>query len=132
MTALLIGFLGALPDIRAEEQDLIASDDLVVIRLLVTATHKGDLVGIPATGRGVQWNAIDIYRVTDDGKISEEWAFDDMATVANQLGAVSLPWASRPSSSQARRAVTSLCDGRGAREDRRMEPWQSVAPTNVG
>jgi predicted ester cyclase len=94
MTALLTGFLGALPDLRAEEQDLIASDDLVVIRLLVTATQKGDLLGIPATGRGVQWNAIDIYRVTDDGKISEEWASDDMATVANQLGAVSLPWAS--------------------------------------
>jgi predicted ester cyclase len=94
MTALLTAFLGALPDLRAEEQDLIASDDLVVIRLLVTATQKGDLLGIPATGRGVQWNAIDIYRVTDDGKISEEWASDDMATVANQLGAVSLPWAS--------------------------------------
>jgi predicted ester cyclase len=52
------------------------------------------LLGIPATGRSVQWDAIDIYRVTDDGKISEEWAADDMATFASQLGAVSLPWAS--------------------------------------
>jgi predicted ester cyclase len=94
MTALLTGFLGALPDLRAEEQDLIASNDLVVIRLVVSATQKGDLLGIPATGRGVQWNAIDIYRVTDDGKISEEWAADDMATVGSQLGAFSLPWAS--------------------------------------
>jgi predicted ester cyclase len=94
MTALLTGFLGALPDLRAEEQDLIASNDLVVLRLVVTATQNGDLLGIPATGRGVQWDAIDIYRVTDDGKISEEWAADDMATVASQLGAVSLPWAS--------------------------------------
>jgi predicted ester cyclase len=94
MTALLTGFLGALPDLRAEEQDLIASNDLVVMRLVVTATQNGDLLGIPATGRGVQWDAIDIYRVTDDGKISEEWAADDMATFASQLGAVSLPWAS--------------------------------------
>jgi len=94
MTGLLTGFLGALPDLRAEEQDVIASDDLVVIRLVVSATHKGDLLGIPATGRTVQWDAIDIYRVTDDGKISEEWAADDLATFASQLGAVSLPWAS--------------------------------------
>jgi predicted ester cyclase len=94
MTALLTGFLGALPDLRAEEQDLIASNDLVVIRLVVSATQKGDLLGIPATGRSVQWNAIDIYRVRDDGKISEEWAADDMATVGGQLGAFSLPWAS--------------------------------------
>ena len=94
LTALLNAFLGALPDLVAEEQDVIASDDLVVVRLLVTATHKGDLLGIPATGRRVQWNAIDIYRVTDDGKINEEWAADDMAAFGSQLGAFSLPWAS--------------------------------------
>ena len=94
LTALLTAFLGALPDLVAEEQDVIASDDLVVVRLIVTATHRGDLLGIPATGRRVQWNAIDIYRVTDHGKISEEWAADDMAAFASQLGAISLPWAS--------------------------------------
>jgi steroid delta-isomerase-like uncharacterized protein len=93
LTALLTAFVGALPDLVAEEQDVIASDDLVVVRLIVTATHRGDLLGIPATGRRVQWNAIDIYRVTDDGKISEEWAADDMAAFASQLGAISLPWA---------------------------------------
>jgi len=93
LTALLTAFLGALPDLVAEEQDVIASDDLVVVRLIVTATHKADLLGIPATGRRVQWNAIDIYRVTGDGKISEEWAADDMAAFASQLGAISLPWA---------------------------------------
>jgi steroid delta-isomerase-like uncharacterized protein len=93
LTTLLTVFLGALPDLVAEEQDVIASDDLVVVRLIVTATHEADLLGIPATGRRVQWNAIDIYRVTDDGKISEEWASDDMAAFASQLGAISLPWA---------------------------------------
>jgi predicted ester cyclase len=94
LTALLTAFLGALPDLVAQEQDVVASDDLVVVRLVVAATHKGDLLGIPATGRRVQWNAIDIYRVTDDGKIREEWASDDMASFATQLGAISLPWAS--------------------------------------
>jgi steroid delta-isomerase-like uncharacterized protein len=94
LNALLNVFLGALPDLIAEEQDMIASDDLVVMRLLVTATHKGDLLGIPATGLRVSWNAVDIYRVNDDGKISEEWAADDMAAFGSQLGAFELPWAS--------------------------------------
>lgn len=94
LNALLNVFLGALPDLIAEEQDMIASDDLVVMRLLVTATHKGDLLGIPATGLPVSWNAVDIYRVNDDGKISEEWAADDMAAFGSQLGAFELPWAS--------------------------------------
>src|SRR5579863_2963456 len=77
LSALLNVFLGSLPDLVAEEEDIIASDDLVVMRLLVTATHKGDLLGIPATGLLVSWNAVDIYRVNEDGKISEEWAADD-------------------------------------------------------
>jgi predicted ester cyclase len=94
LTGLLNVFLGSLPDLVAEEQDVIASGDLVVLRLLVTATHKGDLLGIPATGGPVSWNAIDIYRINDDGKISEEWAADDMAAFGSQLGAFSLPWAS--------------------------------------
>jgi steroid delta-isomerase-like uncharacterized protein len=94
LNGLLNVFLGALPDLIAEEQDMVASDDLVVMRLLVTATHKGDLLGIPATGLPVSWNAVDIYRVNDDGKISEEWAADDMAAFGSQLGAFELPWAS--------------------------------------
>ena len=93
VTALLRTFIGALPDLVAIEQDVIASDDLVVMRLVVRATHEGDLLGIPATGKRVSWDAVDIYRVEDDGKISEEWAADDMAAFASQLGALQLPWA---------------------------------------
>ena len=47
----------------------------------------------PATGREFRWDAVDIYRVTDDGKISEQWAFEDLAAIGSQLGAFSLPWA---------------------------------------
>jgi steroid delta-isomerase-like uncharacterized protein len=92
LAGLLRTFIGALPDLHAVEQDVVASADLVVLRLIVTATHKGDLLGIPATNRKVRWDAIDVYRVNDDGKISEEWAADDMAAFASQLGAIKLPW----------------------------------------
>ena len=73
-------------------QDVIASDDLVAVRLVVSATQTGDLLGIPASGRAVRWDAVDIYRVTDDGKISEQWAFEDMAAIGSQLDAFTLPW----------------------------------------
>jgi predicted ester cyclase len=87
------GFIGALSDIQATVQDAIASNDLVALRLVVTATHTGNLLGVPATGRPVQWDAVDIYRVTDDGRISEQWAFEDLAAILSQAGAISLPWA---------------------------------------
>lgn len=92
VAGLLRTFIGALPDLEAVEQDVVASADLVVLRLVVTATHKGDLLGIAATNRKVRWDAIDVYRINSDGRISEEWAADDMAAFASQLGAIKLPW----------------------------------------
>ena len=91
---LLGGFIEALTDIDASEQDVIASGDLVALRLVVSATHTGDLLGVPATVRRIQWDAVDIYRVTDDRRISEQWAFEDLAAILSQAGAISLPWAS--------------------------------------
>jgi len=64
LAGLLRVFIGALPDLHAVEQDVVASADLVVLRLVVTATQRGDLLGIPATNRKVRWDAIDVYRVT--------------------------------------------------------------------
>jgi steroid delta-isomerase-like uncharacterized protein len=93
LVPVLDGFISALTDIQSEVQDVIASDDLIALRLLVNATHTGNLVGVPATGRSVRWDAVDIYRVNDDGKISEQWAFEDLAAIGSQLGAFSLPWA---------------------------------------
>ena len=93
IVGLLTAFIDPLSNIRAEEQDVIASDDLVALRLVVTATQSGDVLGMPATGREFRWDAVDIYRVADDGKISEQWAFEDLAAIGSQLGAFSLPWA---------------------------------------
>jgi steroid delta-isomerase-like uncharacterized protein len=92
LVGLLESFIGALPDLHAAEQDIAAEDDLVVVRLVVSATVKGALLGVPADGKPVRWSAVDIYRVTD-GRISEEWAADDIASIMIQLGAFTPPWA---------------------------------------
>ena len=91
LAGLLESFIGALPDLYAAEQDIVAENDLVLVRLIVTATVKGSLLGVPADGKPVRWNAYDVYRVTG-GKISEEWAGDDIATIMTQIGAFSPPW----------------------------------------
>jgi steroid delta-isomerase-like uncharacterized protein len=92
VAGLLESFIGALPDLHAAEQDIIAENDLVVVRLVVTATVRGSLLGVPADGKRVRWDAVDIYRITD-GKISEEWAADDLAVIMAQIGAFNPPWA---------------------------------------
>jgi predicted ester cyclase len=93
LVGLLRGFIGALTGLHAVEQDVIAEGDLVMLRLVITAKHEANLLGIPATGREIRWNAIDIYRITD-GRISEEWAADDSAAIMYQLGAFTPPWLS--------------------------------------
>ncbi len=93
LVGLLRGFIGALPDLNAQEQDIVAAGDTVALRFVVEATHQGDLLGIAPTGRRVRWDAVDVYRLRD-GKISEEWAADDMAAILHQVGAYTPPWLS--------------------------------------
>src|SRR3984893_7721436 len=93
----LIGaIVAALPDLRNVEQDIIAERDIVSVRATVEGTHKGDLLGIPASGRYVQWDAVDVYRVAD-GKIAEEWAADDLLAFVYGVGAYTPPWLAQKS-----------------------------------
>src|ERR1700760_3969144 len=93
LVGLLQGFIGALPDLDAQEQDIVADGDTVAVRFVVEATHQGDLLGIPPTGRRVRWDAVDVYRLKE-GKISEEWAADDLTAILHQVDAYTPPWLS--------------------------------------
>src|SRR6266581_5251 len=84
------GFIGALPDLHAAEQDLVANGNTVAVRYVVEATHQGNLLGIPPTGRRVRWDALDIFRLAD-GKIVEEWAGDDTTAILYQIGVYTPP-----------------------------------------
>lgn len=88
----LVGaIVAALPDLRNVEQDIIAERDIVCVRAAVDGTHTGDLLGIPASGRHVRWDAVNVYRVAD-GRIAEEWAADDLLAFVYGVGAYTPPW----------------------------------------
>jgi predicted ester cyclase len=91
IVGLLQGFIGALPDIDAVEQEMVAEGNSVWVRYVINATHQGDLLGIPATGRKVQWTAVDVYHLSE-GKITEEWAEDDLLAILHDIGFVTPPW----------------------------------------
>ncbi len=59
----------------------------------MTGTQEGPLLGIPATGRHRQWDAIDLYRLKG-GKISQEWASEDLTAILNDTGTYKAPWIS--------------------------------------
>ena len=74
-----------MPDFRTEIQDLIAADDKVVARVLMTGTHTGDFYGIPATGKHVEFTGVFIVRIVN-GKIVEHWGEEDSYSLLLQLG----------------------------------------------
>ena len=80
-------FRAAFPDFRAVIHDQIAEGDKVVTRKVFHGTHRGELMGIPPTGREVQIEVIDIVRV-DGGRIVEHWNVVDRLGLLQQLGAL--------------------------------------------
>jgi steroid delta-isomerase-like uncharacterized protein len=76
------------PDLRMGPQDVPVSDDKVVVRSKLTGTHQGELMGIPATGKSVDVQLIDIIRFGNDGLAHEHWGVIDSMAMMQQLGVV--------------------------------------------
>ncbi len=83
-------FRQGFPDVVSTIEDLIAEGDKVVARWRARATHQGDYMGIPPTGKGVEFTGISVYRM-EGGKIAESWTAEDELGLMRQIGAVSEP-----------------------------------------
>lgn len=75
----------AFPDLKADMQDIIAEGDKVVGRFVVSGTHTGNFMGMPASGKQFSYDEIVIVRFKD-GKIVEHWAEMDSMGFMQQLG----------------------------------------------
>ena len=77
----------AFPDLHMTVDDMLADGDKVIIRSTMTGTHKGAFMNMPATGKQIKVEAIDIVRIKD-GKAVEHWGVTDTMTMMQQLGVV--------------------------------------------
>jgi steroid delta-isomerase-like uncharacterized protein len=80
--------IAAFPDMRMDVEDALASGDKAVARVRVTGTHKGEFMGMPATGKSATVDLIDITRFGDDGLAREHWGVADLLSLLQQLGAI--------------------------------------------
>ena len=62
----------AIPDVKVEIHQQVAEGELVTTRKTISGTHTGTLLGIPASGKMISIDVIDIVRVKD-GKYVEHW-----------------------------------------------------------
>ena len=90
-------FRRGFPDVVSTIEDLIAEGDKVVARWRSRATHRGEYMGIPPTGKEVEFTGISVYRI-EGGRIAESWNSEDQFGLLRQIGAVPQPGQSESAS----------------------------------
>jgi len=80
-------FRAAFPDWRSDVHLLIAEGDLVVEVFTASGTHRGEIMGVAATGRSVSLRGINVFRVREE-RITERWGRLDDLGFMQQLGLV--------------------------------------------
>jgi predicted ester cyclase len=80
----VVAFLDGFSDPRNEILMILAEDDLVSAHQRWSGTHDGEFIGVPATGRRVQFTSTAILRVTG-GEIAAARDEVDLMGLVTQL-----------------------------------------------
>lgn len=81
-------FKNAFPDLQVIIIELIAEGDFVMARCEASGTHKGEINGIPATGKTFKAAHWTINKFDNEGKIIESKNLNDDMTIMQQLGVI--------------------------------------------
>jgi predicted SnoaL-like aldol condensation-catalyzing enzyme len=80
-------YRNAFPDINFTIDEQIAEGDTVVTRWTASGTHKGELAGIPPTGKSVTVSGVAVDRIVN-GKLVVGWDISDRYAMFEQLGLI--------------------------------------------
>jgi steroid delta-isomerase-like uncharacterized protein len=83
-------FRSAFPDFTYTIKDMVAEGDRVVVRFTANGTHRGEMAGIPPTGKQISVTGMDLFRLAG-GKVAEFWLSWDQLGLMQQLGGIHLP-----------------------------------------
>jgi predicted ester cyclase len=81
---------GPFPDGLEEIKDLVAEGDKVMARWIFRATHTGEFLGIPATGKKIEVTGYSVYYFKD-GLIAWDTMSMEWTDAIEQLGARIVP-----------------------------------------
>ena len=83
-------FLAAFPDLRFAIEDTVAENDKVVACWAISGTHKGEFMGVPATGKRITIDGMTIHHIAG-GKIMDSFSNWDALGFMQQIGVVAAP-----------------------------------------
>jgi steroid delta-isomerase-like uncharacterized protein len=79
----------SLGDYRCEIEEMLSEGERAFARMSFSGTHRGLLLGHPATGKPVSWTGAALFHARD-GKIESLWVLGDLDSLRRQLRAD--PW----------------------------------------
>jgi predicted ester cyclase len=87
------GTFGFFPDKDTEILEIFGDGDRTVAHVRMTGTNDGGITwaGVPANGKPIDTDWIQISRHADDGTILETWAEMDIPKMMMQVGAMPAP-----------------------------------------
>ncbi len=83
-------FRASFPDLHLEVEDMVVTDDKVVIRVILHGTHQEEFQELPPTGKQVAFAGIAMHRI-EHGQSVEHWGVMDLLSLMQQLGAIPAP-----------------------------------------
>lgn len=74
----------AFPDLAVVDDFSVATGDIVAARWHARGTSQGDFLGVAATGRGLDYTGLSMYRI-EAGRIAEIWETRNTLGILHQL-----------------------------------------------
>jgi steroid delta-isomerase-like uncharacterized protein len=75
----------AMADISWSFEEVIATEDKIILRFIERGTHVGEFLGVPASGNKYETSGILISQI-ENGKVAEQREDFDMLGLMQQLG----------------------------------------------
>ena len=84
---IIVAMRKGIPDLTYTIEEMIATEDRIVARVLVKGTHLDTFFGIPPTGKKFEVTQVNIEHV-NNGKIVAHWRITDELKMMQQLGLI--------------------------------------------
>jgi predicted ester cyclase len=82
--------MNAFPDLQVTVHETLGEGDYVAGRVTLRGTHLGTFLGIPASGKVIEWTESHFGRMAN-GKLVEHWGNQDQFGMLQQMGVIPAP-----------------------------------------
>jgi steroid delta-isomerase-like uncharacterized protein len=82
---MMTGFRAAFPDMKFTTNHITADSGSIWAHFTMTGTNTGSFMGMPATGKKINVDGIDLLKIVN-GKAVEHWGYMDEHAMMQQLG----------------------------------------------